>query len=153
MYYMPRGDKLKLSRKEQWVTFSVINAVLLISLLLFPIYLHFAPVLPLNKCGLLEVFHLYCPACGGTRALNALLHFDIINSIIYNPMVIISFVMLILYEIGMIKYLIKGIERELLIKPWHVYVILGIWVAYSILRNVLLIWGIDIVGDVIPPMP
>lgn len=137
------------SRKEQWRIFITVNVLLLLLILLFPLYNKYASVLPLSRCGLLEYLHLYCPACGGTRSFAALIRFDILSALRFNPIVPISAVIFIIYEIMMIKSLVKGEDRELLVKPWMVFVFVGVWLLYSVIRNVLLFYGIDPLGNVI----
>lgn len=140
---------MQFSRKEQWRIFLTVNLILLVGILLFPVYWRYVPGKPFSRCAMLDYLRLYCPACGGTRALGALLHFDVWGSIQYNPIVLIGAVWLVAYEAGMLKYLVKKRDRDLLVKPWMVYVTLGIWLVYTVLRNVLLMRGIDLVGDVI----
>ena len=43
-------------------------------------------------CGIREKYQLYCPACGGTRSIEALLELRIIDSIYYNPIVLLLLV-------------------------------------------------------------
>ena len=137
------------SRKEQWIIFLTVNAILLLAVGLFPIYDEYIRLLPTNRCNLVALAHLYCPACGGTRAFKALCELDILRSFVYNPIVPVGAIIGIIYEAVMIKYLIRGGERPLLIKTWMVLTLLGAWLAYCILRNVLLFYGIDLLGDII----
>ena len=138
-----------LNRKQQWLTFAIINGILLFVLLFFPFYWKYIMELPFNKCTMLENLKLYCPACGGTRAFGAMLDLDIWSALKYNPIVPIGAVTFVVYEIGMIKYLILKTEREIFIKPWMIYVTLILWGVYFIVRNILLFYGIDLIGDVI----
>ncbi len=138
-----------LNRKQQWIVFAVINGSLLLVLLIFPFYWKYIMNLPFNKCGLVEYLHLYCPACGGTRAFSSLLKLDILSSFKYNPIVPIGAAMFIAYEVDMIKHLVLKTERELIAHPWVIYAALIIWGVYFVLRNVLLFCGIDLVGDII----
>ena len=137
------------TKKEQWIIFSVINGCILLVLLLFPLYRDYVMNLPTNKCGFVEYMHLYCPACGGTRAFMSLLKLDIISSFIYNPIVSVGAAFFVIYEFNMIKYLIKKCERPIFLKLWFVYGYLIMWAVYFILRNVLLFFGIDLIGDII----
>lgn len=144
-----RGDNMLINRKNQWIIFAVVNGILLFTLLFFPFYYKYIMKLPFNKCGMVEYLHLYCPACGGTRAFKAILGLDFVSAFVYNPIVPIGAVLFTAYEIGMIKYLIKKTDRELFVKPWMVYTILIFWAVYFILRNVLLFCGIDLLGDIL----
>ena len=140
---------MKFSRKEQWIIFGAMNGCLILAIALFPIYWKYIRIIPDLGCLMLEYLHIYCPACGGTRAFKALLQFDIISSIRYNPIVVIGAVLFVIYEIGMIKGLMSKKERECLVKPWMVYVVVGFWMTYAIVRNVLLCYGIDLTGNVL----
>ena len=44
----------------------------------------------LFPCVLHSLTGLYCPGCGGTRAITALLHGQILNSFLYHPVVLYS---------------------------------------------------------------
>lgn len=140
---------MRLNQKQQWKIFAAVNGFLLFVLLFFPIYWKYLMRLPFNECGMVELLHLYCPACGGTRAFRAILELDFLSAFKYNPIVPIGVVLLIIYEVGMIKHLIQKKDRDLYVKPWMVYTILIIWAIYFVLRNILLFYGIDIVGDII----
>ena len=138
-----------LNRKQQWIIFVAVNGFLLFVLLFFPIYWKHIMELPFNKCSMLEYLHIYCPACGGTRAFRAILELDILSALKYNPIVPLGAVLFIAYEIGMIKHLILKTHREMFIKPWMIYAVLIFWAAYFIARNILLFYGIDLVGNII----
>ena len=137
------------SKKEQWVIFIAINSIALLALALFPFYDEYVRVLPTTQCNLVVVMGLYCPACGGTRAFKALCELDIIRSFIYNPIVPIGGAFAVIYEGVMIKYLILKKERPMLVKIWMVVVVLSIWFGYFTLRNLLLCFGVDILGDIL----
>jgi hypothetical protein len=49
------------------------------------------------RCPVFLWLHLYCPGCGGTRALAALLHGRLIEALHWNPMVAISFPFVFLF--------------------------------------------------------
>ena len=140
------------SKKEQWTIFICLHAGLLLALLILPPYLFITNLLPAQRCGMVELAGLYCPLCGATRAFYALLRFDILNSLRLNPFVIMFILAFVAYDIPLIVYLIKGKTRKCIVKPWMIIVPLTIWGVYLILRCVLLIWGIDIIGDIFPPI-
>ena len=51
------------------------------------------PNAPIFPCVLWSVFGLYCPGCGGTRAVAALLQGDILKSLWYHPLVLYTVVL------------------------------------------------------------
>ncbi|MBQ6824256.1 MAG: DUF2752 domain-containing protein [Clostridia bacterium] len=137
------------SKKQQWIIFCTVNAVLVAGILLFPLYLKIAKVVPIGECTLLRVFHIYCMGCGVTRALKALLHFDILGSLMYNPIVPVGLFFLALYEGAMIYGLVRGKPRDTYLKTKLVVTIVVLWGIYAIVRNVLVFFGIDLLGDVL----
>lgn len=40
-------------------------------------------------CPIYETFHIYCPGCGGTRAVSALLHGRLADALHFNPLVVV----------------------------------------------------------------
>lgn len=40
----------------------------------------------ISGCRFREIYHLYCPGCGGTRAIIELLHMHLLKSLYYNPL-------------------------------------------------------------------
>ena len=95
-----------------------------------------------SSCWMRKQYNLYCPGCGGTRALIALLRFDIVKSIQYNPMVLI----LVLYFSA---FFAQFVFRKILVSNKLVISIIIMWGIFFVLRNVLLVfWGIDCLGDI-----
>lgn len=106
--------------------------------------------IPFSYCGFHDFLHLYCPGCGGTRAVDALLSFRFIDSFLANP--------IILYMAGIgAYYYIFAVYTFLIKKDGKIYyklsvrllwIALGIVVSFFILRNILLIFlKIDYLGD------
>ena len=132
------------SKKQQWYVFFIVNSLLLFALLAFPFYSKYLAATVLTSCKFHITTGLYCMGCGATRSFYALTHFRIVDAFQYNPAIPIGAFLFILYEIAMIVYLIRGKERPLLVKPWMVWTFFGVWLAYTIVRNILLLNGIDI---------
>ena len=101
------------------------------------------------KCSMVENLHIYCPGCGGTRSVYALLHLDIISSIRYNIVVPFGIFVFLFYDIRAIISVVKK-EENLFEKQKFilVYVFIGILLINFVVRNILL-WGfgIDLIGD------
>lgn len=102
----------------------------------------------LIECKFLSSYHLYCVGCGGTRAVQSLLQLKILDSILYNPIVPFGALLYAYYNIRIIISIKKN--KEFLIKNNLLPIILlsSLAVIYLVLRNILLLNGIDIIGDV-----
>ena len=78
--------------------------------------------LPKYPCMFLTATHMYCPGCGGSRALLSVLRLDLFRSLIYNPAVLLGALLLIYYELGVIITLvINDGQYHFCTKPWPVY--------------------------------
>lgn len=89
-------------------------------------------------CVLLSLFGIYCPGCGGTRAVDALLHGHLLLSLWYHPLVV--------YTIGIFGsfMLTQTLERlhvpkvrGLKFHTWHLYGALIILAGNFVLKNIL----------------
>ena len=105
--------------------------------------------LPDYTCTLAKYAGLYCPACGGTRSVFALLSLRPIESFLcFPPLAVILVVCLVLevkallrFKTGNAKYT-QGTGRALL---W-----IGVAVLlWFILHNILLLFGFDYLGDIL----
>lgn len=83
----------------------LLTGIFLLLILLSFGYVYIAPVLSDTypvifwECVFKNFFHLYCPGCGGTHALYALLHLHPLESFLYHPLVIyvVFFLLFLLY--------------------------------------------------------
>lgn len=100
-------------------------------------------------CLFYEVTGLYCPGCGGTRAVKALLRGDVAVSFHYHPVVVYTavclLVLLVTYGISRYlhtnKYRIYRYER-------FAYVGMGIvFINWGIKNYYLIVKGIDLLGN------
>jgi len=102
------------------------------------------------SCSFKDTYNIYCPGCGGTRAMEALSHFDIIRSLYYNPAVISLLAFFITLIVSIIleykKHNIKHIKTIQISSCITIGIILG----NCIIRNtMLLLFGIDWLGDIL----
>lgn len=95
-------------------------------------------------CMFLRATGLYCPGCGGTRAVMALLRGDILLSAKYHPAVIYGVVLFVVYFVSQtLMRLTKGRIKGLSMRPAYLYILLAIIVINFMVRNALfLFWGI-----------
>ena len=71
----------------------------------------------LPGCFLYEKYHLYCPGCGGTRAVRALLKGQLLKSFLYHPVVLYTAVIYILFLFSNIFYRLSLTKRAFLLRP------------------------------------
>lgn len=117
--------------------------------LLFPLYMKAASWISsvLGGC-LMHRFFIYCPLCGGTRAVAELLRFDFAAAWNYNAFVVLlCFAILALDVWAWVRYFQK--KEPLIIFPkWSWIVFCVVLIIYFILRNCFMIFfGIDPTGD------
>lgn len=130
--------------------FILLHAGILAAILLFPVYLFLTDLLPdrIPECFLHDFLFLYCPFCGGTRALGALLKLQVVDAFLYNPLVVLMAVFAIAVDLRAFVRLRRG-EREIYPIPnWAWILSLVILIFYGVLRNFLMIrYGYDPLGD------
>ena len=128
-----------------------LHAAAIIGAILFPLYVKVANYVSSIFGGcLMHRFFIYCPLCGGTRAVAALIRFDFAAAWNYNAFV----VLLVAVALGLdvwawVRYVQKK-EPLIILPKWSWFVFCSALVIYFILRNVLMIFfGIDPTGDLV----
>jgi hypothetical protein len=103
-------------------------------------------ILPDPPCTFYYLTHLYCPGCGGTRALMLLLNGHPLMSLRYNPAVLLGLSLIIYYEVTVLMTIFSKKGKVYYTrKMWPVYVYLVVLVLYFVLRDVLLaVFHIDL---------
>lgn len=89
----------------------------------------------LPPCPFYNTFHLYCPACGNTRSVTALLHGNLLQAIHFNisPLIFGFFIILAYTELATYSF---GRRIRLLPQTLSFYLIIIILLSiYLILRN------------------
>lgn len=82
-------------------------------------------------CPIYKITHFYCPGCGLTRMLFALIHLDIYQAFRYNPLV---FILLIIFLLIRLYELI--FHKKVVVNSKFTYALLVIVIIYGIMRNV-----------------
>lgn len=147
-----KKDTCMRNRKEtyqicavSWIAIMV-GVVALILMKLFHIDIEQLPIRRMS-CLLYTLFHVYCPGCGGTRAVFALLRGDVLLSLYYHPVVVYTVVM---YAWYLISNTVQWLSKEKIrigtnFKTWYGVVAIVIIVVNWVVRNVLLlVWEITI---------
>jgi hypothetical protein len=135
--------------KHAWRNWLLYNGALLLLAAGVALYLFLlrGAELPF-RCLFAAKAHLYCPGCGCTRALEALLSLNVAASLSANPMALCLLLTLLYYEVMLTRLLKRDCRARVSQLPavLFAYALLG----FFLLRNLLLIcWHIDPLGDLI----
>lgn len=92
-------------------------------------------------CSLQKLTGLYCPACGGTRAFNALLHGRVLDSFKYHPLVPYAAAC---YGCFMISWYIQKVSGNRIrvgmrFRPLYIFIGLAILMIQWIVKNLCVI--------------
>jgi hypothetical protein len=131
---------------RNWLLFNLLLLLLAAGIALYLFLLREAG-LPF-RCLFTATSHLYCPGCGCTRAVEALLRLDIVTSLTANPLALLLLLLLLYYEVTLTRSLKK--DSRVHVSKWPAILFAYALPAYFLLRNLLLIcFHIDPLGDLI----
>lgn len=125
-----------MTRLTQFILFS---SLAVIAVLLLGFYLNFNPTQHdfFPKCMFHSLTGLHCPGCGSQRAVHAILNGDILSGLRHN--ILIIFAILVLgyqaFRLILAHYYPQN-TTNLLNHPKTPWIILGVIVAFWILRNI-----------------
>lgn len=99
-------------------------------------------------CLFHELTGLYCPGCGGTRALKALLMGRPLLSILYHPLIFYCALVALWFSVSYAVYWKTRNPRfRLYLENGYIYVGIGIIAVNFVLKNYLLaVKGIDLLA-------
>lgn len=118
--------------------------LLIIFILLFYIFPGISRFV-LTPCVFRSLTGLYCPGCGGSRSIQYLLRGEIIKSIVYHPFVFYGGGLFILYmSTQTLARMTRGRIHGLPYRDFYIYAGVGLVVFNLILKNLLLINGIEL---------
>ena len=100
-------------------------------------------------CVFKVFFHLYCPFCGGTRALFALLRADLPAALRFHAPLTLFCFFLLFYDLRALILILRRRPSPFHLPAWVWWSWAGLFCGYFLLRNALLFAGIDLLGDFI----
>ncbi len=100
-------------------------------------------LMSIKPCAFSQLFNLYCPGCGGTRAFFALLRGDILRSLYYHPFDLYAITVCGWF---MISQTIQRLSRDRIkigmhFRPIYLWLALGIILVNWIVKNLFIIVG------------
>jgi len=87
-------------------------------------------------CPWLALTGTYCPGCGSLRAIHALAHGDPATAMARNPLAVLAIGWLVVWFLVWVRRTVTGRVRTTMAPAWALYGILGVVLAYWVLRNV-----------------
>lgn len=101
-----------------------------------------------STCLLHDFLHIYCPFCGGTRALLSLLTGDVIGALRANAAVAVCVPFAVYLDVKAFCRIVG--RRPVLpltrLRLWHFALVFAV---FFVVRNLLVLFGIDPTGDFI----
>lgn len=99
------------------------------------------PKLNLTQSGCIVwvLFGAYCPGCGGTRAVSALLHGHFLQSLWYHPLVLYSVVLYFVFMASwtLARFGLFGIKKGIAFRAGYLYAMLVIIAVNFVAKNLL----------------
>ena len=91
-------------------------------------------------CALRTFTGYYCPGCGGTRAVIALLHGRLIKSFLYHPIVPIVFVFGIIFMVRNTLWIISRgrLKTAMKFRDKYIFICVGILLINWIVQNIII---------------
>lgn len=92
-----------------------------------------------SDCGFQLLLGMYCPGCGGTRSVYALLHGHVLQSLWYHPLVLYVTALYLAFMITWTaaKLHLFGIKKGMKFRAGYMYAMLVIIGVNFIVKNVL----------------
>ncbi len=90
-----------------------------------------------GNCVFLQLTGLYCPGCGGLRAVNELAHLDVVAALSSNVFAVVLAALTALIWAAWARSQVTGrpVAWERWITPLNAYLLLGSMGVFSVLRN------------------
>lgn len=144
------GEGVLNKRRNIFIIFIAVNAGLLVISVAYAVLFTFFPAL--FECRFKELFHLYCPGCGGSRAVISLLSLDIVGSFIKFPPLYVAIAAVAELDVRFLLALLRNDPAPVKsYRPTMFIVFAAVLILHFFLRNFLLLrFGIDPLGDLIP---
>lgn len=86
-------------------------------------------------CPFLAITGLYCPFCGGLRAVHDLTRLDVIGALDRNPLVVIALPLVLWAWVRWVRRAWTGRPVPLRLPHWYGWALLGVLGLFLVLRN------------------
>ena len=126
--------------RTEWVCCKILTSLyMLVALVIVYMRYFHIELYSASECYMYRMTGYYCPGCGGTRAVQALVHVELLRSLRCHPAVLPGVVMLIVFWIGMTcEKIVRPNIKRFKLRRIYFYVVLVIVMIQWIVKNVLL---------------
>ena len=94
----------------------------------------------ITHCQTHSLFGIYCPLCGGTRALGSLMAGDILSAIKYNVGLVLAIPCFIYYDVKVFVSILKNKDKVLRINKIVLISLGSVFILNFIIKNVFLLF-------------
>ena len=145
-----RAGKIKRARN----IFIFVNCGLILSALVYALVFHLASSgatdILSKPCYIQKTLGIYCPGCGGTRAVYALVQFKIAEAFWMYPPLFAAILAVLCYDARVMRALLTKNISYLENYRYYIFILIPIAVILNfLLNNALLFFGIDRLGDIL----
>ncbi len=139
----------KLNEKDtDTVIYTLMCIVTIPALILLGLYLAFSSqILPVQfeGCIFQRALHVYCPGCGGTRAVRALLSGSLIKAFCYHPGAVAGAILYLVFFLSQtLTRVSRGHVKAIRFRVGYLYGVIILIIGNFIIRNILLLsFGIE----------
>lgn len=131
---MKRTKKITLD--QGMYIFGIMALFAAIPIVYFYMKAYLNDVLP--KCFLYQYFGIYCPGCGGSRALKALLEGKIFESFYSHPIILYTVIIYMVFMISQtLHYIFPSKVKGIHFHEWFLYGALVVIVINFLVKNIL----------------
>lgn len=128
----------KFSRHCYYICLGIIFLIALFLIFIHYFHLDLLKIFP--PCPFYETTHYYCFGCGGTRAVNAILHGHFIKSFLYHPFVIYATVVVCFFMIShTLSIITKNRVKAMIFNPGYFYFGAAMIIIQCIIKNIIIL--------------
>lgn len=135
MFYFEVVFIIKPYKKYQKILIFLLPFISLFSAYIISIFI-FHNNISLPKCYVYELTGLYCPGCGCTRSVYALVHGDILLSLRENVLPVMMLVVLSVLYIELLFRAFGKRVRSIIRNKYFMWGVMIFFAVYTILRNI-----------------
>ena len=135
--------KLKNTNSDRLIFYIILFILILFLVIVFLIICF--DIHPQKLCAFNKYTNLYCPGCGGARAVESMLKGDFLKSLYYNIIILPSFIFSVVYTISHIVSILSSNKiKAMRFYPVYAYICIFVLLIQCLIKNILLLFNIKL---------